>query len=54
MRGAIGTTVFPRQGHYAHDVEAIAKFPAADITIERIGELMDYDLAALLGAPANG
>ena len=48
------TTVFPRQGHYAHDVEAIAKFPAADITIERIGELMDYDLAALLGAPAKG
>jgi len=44
------TTVFPRQGHYAHDTEAIAKFPPADISIERIGELLDFDLPALLGA----
>jgi FMN phosphatase YigB (HAD superfamily) len=38
------TTVFPRQGHYALDPEVIAKFPPADITIERIGELPRYDL----------
>ena len=44
------TTVFPRQGHYAHDTEEIAKFPPADITIERIGALLDFDLPALLGA----
>src|SRR6478672_4658064 len=30
------TTVFPRQGHYALDTEQVAKYPAADITIERI------------------
>ncbi len=43
------TTVFPRQGHYALDAEAIAAYPPADITVERIGDLIDYDLPALLG-----
>jgi len=38
------TTIFPRQGHYALDPETIAAYPAADITIERIGELVNYDL----------
>ena len=42
------TTVFPRQGHYAHDPEVVAAYPAADITIERIGELVNYDLTDLL------
>jgi FMN phosphatase YigB (HAD superfamily) len=36
------TTVFPRQGHYALDAAAVAKYPTPDVTIERIGELMDY------------
>jgi FMN phosphatase YigB (HAD superfamily) len=44
------TTVFPRQGHYAHDPEALAKYPAPDISIERVGTLLDYDLPALLAA----
>ena len=44
------TTVFPRQGHYANDPEALAKYPAADITIDRIGDLVKYDLPALLAA----
>lgn len=44
------TTVFPRQGHYAHDPKALATYPPADITIESIGELLQYDLAALLAA----
>ncbi len=35
------TTVFPRQGHYAFDEKEISKYPAADITIERIGDLLD-------------
>ncbi len=35
------TTVFPRQGHYAFDEKEIAKYPAADITIERIGDLLE-------------
>jgi FMN phosphatase YigB (HAD superfamily) len=42
------TTVFPRQGHYALDPEVTAKYPAPDITIERIGDLLAYDLPALL------
>ena len=33
------TTVFVRQGHYALDAATVAKYPAADITLERIGEL---------------
>src|SRR5580698_8640290 len=44
------TTVFPRQGHYAHDSTAIAGFAPADVTIERIGQLLDYDAGDLLGA----
>lgn len=38
------TTVFPRQGHYALDPEIVAAYPAADVAIERIGELASYDL----------
>ena len=38
------TTVFPRQGHYALDPKIGAAYPAADITIERIGELVNYTL----------
>lgn len=47
------TTVFPRQGHYATDSAEIAKYPAPDVTIEHIGGLLDYDLAALTGASAG-
>ncbi len=36
------TTVFPRQGHYAH-ADDVASYPPADLTIERIGELIDRD-----------
>ncbi len=43
------TTVFPRQGRYAQDPQAIATYPAADLTIERIGDLVNYPLPALLG-----
>lgn len=43
------TTVFPRQGHYAHAAD-VAKFPTPDIAIERIGDLIGYDLDALLKA----
>ncbi|MGC1968649.1 MAG: HAD family hydrolase [Candidatus Acidiferrales bacterium] len=41
--GARVTTVFVRQGHYAHDEREIAKYPAADVTIERISDLLDFD-----------
>lgn len=43
------TTVFVRQGHYAHDPRILAVAPPADHTIDRIGALLDYDLPALLG-----
>ena len=44
------TTVFVRQGHYAHDQRQVDTYPPADITIERIGDLMDNpDFAALIG-----
>jgi FMN phosphatase YigB (HAD superfamily) len=44
------TTVFPRQGHYAHDPTVIVKYPSADVSIGRIGELLDYDIQTLLVA----
>jgi FMN phosphatase YigB (HAD superfamily) len=42
------TTIFPRQGQYAHDPKAVAAYPSADLTVKRIGDLLDYDLPALL------
>lgn len=48
------TTVFPRQGHYAHDPEVLAAHPPADITVERIGDLLDYELSSLLAAADHG
>ncbi len=44
------TTVFPRQGHYALDPSILAAYPPADVTVERIADLVDYDLATLLDA----
>lgn len=48
--GSQVTTVFPRQGHYAADPKILNSYPPADITISRIGELVEYDLQALLDA----
>jgi len=45
--GAKVTTVFPRQGHYALDRDEVAKYPAPDVTIERINDLLALDLQAL-------
>jgi FMN phosphatase YigB (HAD superfamily) len=42
------TTIFPRQGHYALDPRNIAAYPPADVTIERIGDLVNADFATLL------
>jgi hypothetical protein len=47
------TTVFVRQGHYAHDPQNLAAYPAADMTVERIGELLRHDFAALLHPTAT-
>jgi FMN phosphatase YigB (HAD superfamily) len=47
------TTVFVRQGHYAHDVKALADLPPADVTVDRIGDLLRHDLPALFPAAAR-
>jgi FMN phosphatase YigB (HAD superfamily) len=38
------TTVFPRQGHYAHDPETLASYPKADVEVDRIADLVMLDL----------
>ena len=42
------TTVFVRQGHYAHDPKLLAHYPPADVTIERIGDLAGCDVDRLI------
>jgi FMN phosphatase YigB (HAD superfamily) len=37
------TTVFVRQGHYAHDATLVAANPAADVTVETIADLKSVD-----------
>ena len=44
------TTVFARQGHYATEPDALRTFPAADLSIERIGYLLDLDRDSILEA----
>jgi len=39
------TTIFPRQGQYARDAQS---YPPADLTVERVGDLVTHDLSALL------
>lgn len=43
--GARLTTVFPRQGHYS-TLPDVVNYPEADITIERISDLIGYDIGA--------
>ena len=38
------TTVFPRQGHYARDPKILGSCPPADVSVERIGDLLQVDL----------
>lgn len=42
------TTVFPKQGHYATDPEILAKYPHGDLQLNRIGDLVNHDLAELV------
>jgi FMN phosphatase YigB (HAD superfamily) len=44
------TTVFPRQGHYAHDPKQLADYPMADVAIDAIGDLITVDPATLIAA----
>ena len=38
------TTVFVRQGHYAHDPAQVTPFPAADRTVDRIADVLSLQL----------
>ena len=49
--GPRATTVFVRQGTYAHDPKVVGTFPSADVTIERIGDLLECDPLRLWSAP---
>jgi FMN phosphatase YigB (HAD superfamily) len=42
--GARVTTIFPRQGRYAHDAAALAANAPPDLTIDGIGDLCSYDV----------
>jgi phosphoglycolate phosphatase-like HAD superfamily hydrolase len=37
------STVFPRQGHYAIDPKVLAQHPAADVSVDKIGDLLQFD-----------
>lgn len=39
--GAKVTTVFARQGHYAQDPQVLSTYPKADMTVNRIGDLLN-------------
>jgi hypothetical protein len=44
------STIFPRQGHYALDPRNTLEYPPADLTVERIGDLVETDLSSLPAA----
>ena len=49
--GANLTTIFVRQGHYAHDVQSHTQLPPPDRTIERIGDLLTFNLTDIQVRP---
>jgi len=51
--GSSVTTVFVRQGHYALDPKIIEAYPPADLSIERIGDLMQYGLEDFMAASSK-
>jgi FMN phosphatase YigB (HAD superfamily) len=48
------TTIFVRQGRYARDPQMLSGYPPADITVERIGLLLSFDLETLLPGGVRG
>jgi FMN phosphatase YigB (HAD superfamily) len=48
------TTIFVKQGHYARDPRNLAAYPAADLSIERIGDLLQLGLSDFLPAASGG
>ncbi|HLG99888.1 MAG TPA: HAD family hydrolase [Bryobacteraceae bacterium] len=48
------TTVFVKQGHYAQDAKALAQYAPPDISLTRIGELLNHNLGGLRAAAQAG
>jgi hypothetical protein len=46
------TTIFVRQGHYALDAKSVAEYPQADAAVDKIRDLISFDLPKLLDAAA--
>ena len=46
--GSRVTTIFPRQGQFGRDLKIIGAYPPADITVDRIGELLEFELSDLM------
>ena len=42
------TTIFPRQGHYAHDKE-VERYPAPDVTVDHIADVLRLDFESFHG-----
>jgi hypothetical protein len=42
--------VFVRQGHYALDARNVAAYPAADVSVERVGDIGRLELATFLAS----
>lgn len=47
------TTVLPRQGQFALDSKMLEQVPTPDLVIDRIGDLLGYDLARLVPGQRN-
>lgn len=47
------TTVFPRQGQFAHDAAALASQPGPDVTVDAIGDLLTHPLLQQLERSAG-
>ncbi len=46
------TTIFVKQGHYALDPKSLSEYPQADAVVDRIRDLINFDLPKLLEAAA--
>ena len=42
------TTIFVKQGHYALDPKSLSEYPQADAVVDRIRDLINFDLPKLL------
>ena len=48
------TTVFVKQGHYAADAKSLSQYAPADLSIDRIGDLLQHNLGNLSASVGGG